>query len=112
MDKFLEMEEKNCNIYALYEINNDAENIIWEYTDMPTYIEWVGKGSTVPFEKDESGKWSKRETMYPREEQFFSKVEFKEETIKYLNEYFKKLFDKKIINRFILNDTSKPPDLL
>ena len=105
------MEEENCNNYALYEINNDAENINWAYTDMPTYIEWVGKGSTVPFEKDNTGKWSKRETMYPREEQFSSKVDFKEETLKYLNLFFSILLDKKIINRFILGNTSKPPDL-
>lgn len=105
------MEEENINIYVLYEINNTAENIIWYYNDMPDYISWAGRGSTVPFEKDESGNWSKRETLYPREEQFSSKVDFKEETIKYLNEYFKTLLDKKIINRFMLNDTSKPPDL-
>ena len=111
MYDFLEMEEENINIYALYEINNNAENISWEYTDMPTYIEWIGKGSTVPFEKDESGKWSKRETLYPREEQFSLKIDFKEESIKYLNLFFSILLDKKIINRFILSDTSKPPDL-
>jgi hypothetical protein len=111
MEKILEMEEDFCNIYALYEINNDSENITWEYTDMPSYIEWVGKGSTVPFEKDESGKWIKRETVYPREEQFSCKIEFKEDLIKYLNKYFKELLDKKIINRFILSDTSKPPDV-
>jgi hypothetical protein len=103
--------EENIYIYALYEINNDAENIIWYYDDMPTYIEWVGRGSTVPFEKDESGNWSKRETLYPREEQFSSKIDSKEESIKYLNTFFSSLLDKKIINRFILNDTSKPPDL-
>jgi hypothetical protein len=79
---------------------------------MPTYIVWVGRGSTVPFEKDESEKWFKRETLFPREEQFSSNNKFKEETNTYLNKYFKELLDKKIINRFILSDTSKPPDLL
>jgi len=111
MEDILEMEEEFCNIYALYEINNNAENIIWYYDDMPTYINWVGRGHTVPFEKDVSGNWSKRETLYPREEQFSSKIDFKEETLKYLNLFFSVLLDKKIINRFILNYTSKPPDL-
>ena len=112
MEDILEMEEETINIYALYEINNDAENIIWYYDDMPSYIEWVGRGSTIPFEKDESGKWSKRETLYPREEQFSSKIDFKEESLKFLNKYFENLLEKKTINRFILSNTSKPPDLL
>ena len=112
MEDILEMEEENINIYALYEINNDAENIIWYYDDMPTYIKWVERGSTVPFEKDESGNWSKRETLYPREEQFCCKIDFKEESLKFLNKYFENLLETKTINRFILSNTSKPPDLL
>ena len=98
------------NIFVLYEINKDSNENRWEYSDMPGYIEWVGKGSTIPFEKDVSSKWIKRETQYPREEQFFSKIEFYEETKEYLNIFFNNLLDKKIINRFILNNTSKPPD--
>jgi hypothetical protein len=111
MEDILEMEGENMDIYALYEINNDAENIIWYYDGMPSYIEWVGRGSTVPFEKEESKKWSKRETLYPIEEQFSCKIDFKEESMIYLNKYFQILLKKKTINRFILSNTSKPPDL-
>ena len=98
------MEEENTNIYALYEINNDAENIIWYYDNMPTYIEWIGRDSVIPFEKYESKNWSKRE-------HFSCKIDFKEDSINYLNKYFKTLLEKKTINRFILSDTSKPLDL-
>lgn len=111
MEDILEMEEDYINIYVLYEINNDAENIIWYYNDMPDYIGWAGRGSTVPFEKDESGNLVMRETLYPREEQFYCDTNFKEDSIKYLNKYFEDLLKNKSINRFILSDTSKPPDL-
>jgi hypothetical protein len=111
MEDILEMEEEYENIYVLYEINNIAENIIWYYDDMPSHIGWIGRGSTVPFEKDESGNCSKRETLYPREEKFYYDINFKEDSINYLNKYFEGLLEKKIINRFVINDTSKPPDL-
>jgi hypothetical protein len=111
MEYILEMEEEYENIYVLYEINNEADNIIWYYNDMPSHIGWIGRGSTVPFEKDESGNWSKRETLYPREEKFYYDINFKEDSINYLKKYFEDLLEKKTINRFILSKTSKPPDL-
>ena len=111
MEDILEMEEENFYIYALYEINNNAENIIWYYDDMPTYIEWVGRGSTVPFEKDESGNLFMKATLYPREEQFYFDITLKEKAMNYLNTFFEDLLEKKTIHRFILSNTSKPPDL-
>ena len=93
MEDILEMEEEYVNIYVLYEINDNAENVIWYYDDMPDYMGWIGRGSTVPFEKDESGNLVMRETLYPREEQFYCDTNFKEDSIKYLKlkiiSYFK-----------------------
>ena len=54
MEDILEMEEEIINVYVLYEINDNAENIIWYYNDMPDYIKWAGRGQSVPFETDES----------------------------------------------------------
>ena len=112
MEDILEMEKDYENIYIFYEINNNAENIIWYYDDMPAYLDRLGRGSSVPtFEKDEFGNYFKIKTLYPIEEQFFSKIDFKEESLKYLNKYFEVLLEKKIINRFLINDTSKLLDL-
>ena len=112
MENILEMEKEYENIYIFYEINNNAENIIWYYDDMPAYLDRLGRGLSVPpFEKDEFGNCFKIKTLYPIEEQFSSKIDFKEESLKYLNKYFEDLLEKKIINRFVINDTSKHPDL-
>ena len=112
MENFLEMEKDYENIYVFYEINKKSDNIIWYYDDMPSCIEWIGRGSSVPpFEKDEFGNCFKIETLYPIEEQFSGKIDFKEESLKYLNKYFEDLLGKNIINRFVVNDTSKHPDL-
>ena len=111
MEDILEMEEEYVNIYVLYEINDNAENVIWYYDDMPDYMGWIGRGSTVPFEKNESGNWFKRETLYPREEQFYCEINLKEKVINYLNKYFDDLLKNKSINRFLISNTSKPPDL-
>ena len=69
MEDILEMEEEYANIYIFYEINNNADNLIWYYNDIPDYIGWLGRSSSVPFEKDEFGNLFKRETLYPREEE-------------------------------------------
>ena len=111
MEDILEMEEEIINVYVLYEINDNAENIIWYYNDMPDYIKWAGRGQSVPFEKDESGNCFKRESLYPREEQFYCDISLKEKMINYLNIFFEDLLEKKTIHRFILSNTSKPPDL-
>ena len=112
MENFLEMEKDYENIYVFYEINKNSDNIIWYYDDMPVYLSRLGKGSSVPpFEKDEFGNCYKIETLYPIEEQFSGKIDFKEESLKYLNKYFEDLLGKNIINRFVVNDTSKHPDL-
>jgi len=110
MEDILEMEEEYVNIYVFYEINNNVDNIIWYYHDMPDYIGWLGRRSSVPFEKDEVGNLLMRETLYPREEIFYFDIIFKEESMNYLNKYFETLLKNKSINRFILSNTSKPPE--
>ena len=111
MEDILELEEEYVDIYVFYEINNNADNLIWYYHDMPDYIGWLGRRSSVPFEKDEFGNLFMRETLYPREEKFYCDIIFKEESINYLKKYFEDLLEKKTINRFIISKTSKPPDL-
>lgn len=110
MEDILEMEEEYINIYVFYEINNNADNLVWHYNDMPDYIGWLGRRSTVPFEKDEFGNWYKREVMYPREEKFYCNIDCKEEAKNYLNKYYNELLEKNTINRFVLSDISKPPE--
>jgi hypothetical protein len=102
------MDDALFNIFVLYELNNEkeGEERYWTYKEMPPTAEWIGKGSTVPYEKDDSGKWSKRETSYPREEQFQCAHKYKEELIHYLNLFFSDLLLKKhSINRFIVTQT-------
>jgi hypothetical protein len=102
------MDNASFKIYVLYELNNEkeGEERYWSYKDMPPTAEWIGTGSTVPYEKDESGKWYKRETIYPREEQFQCDYKHKEELIHYLNLVFSDLLlHKHKINRFIVTQT-------
>ena len=94
--------------YVIYELNNEkeGEDRYWTYHDMPQTAEWIGGGSTVPYEKDDSGKWSKRETLYPREEQFQCTLEYKDELIHYLNLLFTDLLlNKQTITRFVVSNS-------
>lgn len=94
------MDNTSFKIYVLYELNNEkqGEERYWSYKDMPPTAEWIGF-----FEKDKSGKWGKRETIYPREEQFQCEYKYKEELIHYLNLVFSDLLlHKQAINRFIV----------
>lgn len=109
MGHILEIEEEYADIYIFYELNNDSNNVIWYYDDMPDYLGWIGRFSTFPVEKDELGKIFIRETLYPRKEKFYCDANFKEESINYLNNYFNELLHNKTIIRFILNDTPKLP---
>jgi hypothetical protein len=96
------------NTFVIYELNNEkeGEERYWYYHNMPSTCEWIGRGSTVPYEKDDSGKWSKRETMYPREEQFQCTLEHKHELINYLNLLFEDLLvNKQTITRFMITSS-------
>ncbi len=94
--------------FVIYELNDEkkGEDRYWTYHDMPPTAEWVGRGSTVPFEKDDSGKWSKRESKYPREEQFQCTLKYKDELIHYLNVLFTDLLlNKQTITRFVVTSS-------
>ena len=110
MEDILEMEEEYTNIYIFYEINNNSDNLTWYYEDIPDYMGWFGRRSTFPLEKDVSGNWSERETLYPRTEKFYCITDYKKESINYLNNYYNELLKKNILNRFVLSEDSKPPE--
>jgi len=110
IEKFFEKKENKKNkeekdegvLFVFYNINENAPEKSWTYKKFPKGWWWVGAGSVQPF------KGKKVKSTYIREEQFAGPMNKREAMKDYLESYFAKLKEKKIIIKYKIRNSYAP----
>ncbi len=98
-----EEEEKDKGVlFVFYNINENAPEKSWSYKKFPKGWWWVGAGSVQPF------KGEKVKSVYIQEEQFAGPMNKREAMKDYLESYFAKLKEKKIITKYKIRNRYVP----
>ncbi len=96
-------EEKDRGVlFVFYNINENAPEKSWSYKKFPKGWVWTGAGSVQPF------KGEKVKSTYIREEQFNGPMNKREDMKNYLESYFAKLKEKKIITKYKIRNSYAP----
>ncbi len=99
----LEEEEDNeATLFVFYNINQNSSEKSWSYKKFPKGWWWVGAGSVQPI------KGEKVKSVYIREEQFAGPMNKRKAMKDYLEKYFSKLKEKKIIIKFKIRNSYLP----
>ncbi len=102
-EKVKEKEEKDKGVlFVFYNINENAPEKLWIYKKFPKGWVWTGAGSVQPI------KGEKVKSTYIREEQFNGPMNKREDMKDYLEKYFAKLKEKKIITKYKIRNRYAP----
>ncbi len=96
-------EEKDEGVlFVFYNINENAPEKSWTYKKFPKGWWWVGAGSVQPI------KGEKIKSVYIQEEQFAGPMNKREDMKDYLEKYFSKLKEKKIVTKYKIRNRYAP----
>ncbi len=98
-----EEEEKDKGVlFVFYNINEKSPEKSWTYKKFPKGWVWTGAGSVQPF------KGEKVKSTYIQEEQFNGPMNKREDMKDYLESYFAKLKEKKIVTKYKIRNRYAP----
>ncbi len=98
-----EEEEKDEGVlFVFYNINQNTPEKSWTYKKFPKGWWWVGAGSVQPI------KGERVKSTYIREEQFSGPMNKREDMKNYLESYFAKLKEKKVITKYKIRNRYLP----
>ncbi len=103
-EKEEEKEKDKGVLFVFYNINKNApeKSRWWTYKKFPKGWWWVGAGSVQPI------KGEKVKSVYIREEQFSGPMNKREDMKDYLESYFAKLKEKKIVTKYKIRNRYAP----